>query len=360
MGQWHVRDARAGPVGEHRRLRGANRLGRRTVDDRAPAQQLRGRRQRQQPVESRTDRRDIAVGQPRVRGADRRARGSRRCDTRPSVDGARRSAGRHVSRDGLGADPRPRGMDPGRLDHRARHSPSAPTGWESCDSELLPGPRSCCGGSGPRPARASPRRSSSTRGTRCPRPVSVTVVWGLEPAGSPHGIPWFDHPVVPSGTPTSVRIPARGNVLVALAGNGFGPAGPYHLRVAMQTDRATPLRPASTDASLSYPHRRSRRGRHVVDRIEGGRAHDGRVGARAGAGGTTRSHVDRRHDHAAYRRADDRRRRGAQHRSAAGTRFGLRDFWAARARPSRGRTPPAGSLRARSLRSRPGRPCASD
>jgi len=85
-----------------------------------------------------------------------------------------------------------------------------------------------------------------------PTPVWVTVVWGLEPTGSPHGIPWFDHPVVPSGTPTNVRIPARGNVAVALAGNGFAPAGPYYLRVAMQTDRVTPLRPASTDASLSY------------------------------------------------------------------------------------------------------------
>ena len=174
--------------------------------------------------------------------------------------------------------PRPRGMDPGRLDHQRAHSPWVPTGRESCDSELLPGPRSCCGGNGPRPARASPRRSSSTRGTRWPAPCRVTVVWGLEPTGSPHGIPWFDHPVVPSGTATSVRIPARRE----------RPGRPGRERVRPRR----PVLPAGHDADRSgdaapprihgcvveLPDRRSRRGRHVVDRIEGGRARDGRVG----------------------------------------------------------------------------------
>jgi hypothetical protein len=83
-------------------------------------------------------------------------------------------------------------------------------------------------------------------------PVWVTVVWGLEPVGSPHGMPWFDHPVVPSGTPTSVRIPARATIAVAVAGNGFAPAGDYYVRVAMQTDRVPPPRSATSDASLSY------------------------------------------------------------------------------------------------------------
>ena len=116
-------------------------------------------------------------------------------------------------------------------------------------------------------------------------PVRVTVVWGLEPTGSPHGIPWFDHPVVPSGTPTSVTIPAHGNVAVALAGNGLAAAGPYYVRVAMQTDVAAPRRPESSDASLSY-----RTDGPVADDmlLTGSMAvvrAKGRVGPRAGARG---------------------------------------------------------------------------
>lgn len=66
-----------------------------------------------------------------------------------------------------------------------------------------------------------------------PEPAAVNLVWGLEPIRQPRQARWFEHPVVPVGSPASVTIPAKGVVHVVLVGAAKPPRGRWAVRLAV-------------------------------------------------------------------------------------------------------------------------------